>query len=210
MLRALDEYEIGGVTTLLGFHRALLSHPCFIEAATCHGIVESEELAEQAQQLSHRDNKRSAAARTAGSRARVTRRRARRAPLRRARAACPSRRTPSSPARRRERGAGRGLGGGAAATRSSARCRAPVLVGRGRRGRRGRGRPGGLHRRGDEDGERDRAPIATASSPSCRWQPGEPVDAGQVICVVGPASLAPDDRSDRRFCSETSSRRGSR
>ena len=27
MLRALDEYEIGGVTTLLGFHRALLSPP---------------------------------------------------------------------------------------------------------------------------------------------------------------------------------------
>ena len=48
MLRALDEYEIGGVTTLLGFHRALLSHPCFIEGATCHGIIESEELAEQA------------------------------------------------------------------------------------------------------------------------------------------------------------------
>jgi acetyl-CoA/propionyl-CoA carboxylase, biotin carboxylase, biotin carboxyl carrier protein len=48
MLRALDEYEIGGVQTLLGFHRALLSHPCFIDGATCHGIVESEALAEQA------------------------------------------------------------------------------------------------------------------------------------------------------------------
>ena len=42
MLRALDEFEIGGVTTLLGFHRALLSHPCFIEATTCKGLVESE------------------------------------------------------------------------------------------------------------------------------------------------------------------------
>jgi acetyl-CoA/propionyl-CoA carboxylase biotin carboxyl carrier protein len=51
MLRALDEYEIGGVATLLGFHRALLRHPCFVEGATCHGIVESEELAEQAAQL---------------------------------------------------------------------------------------------------------------------------------------------------------------
>ena len=47
MLRALDEYEIGGVTTLLGFHRALLRHPCFVDGATCHGIVESEELAER-------------------------------------------------------------------------------------------------------------------------------------------------------------------
>jgi acetyl-CoA/propionyl-CoA carboxylase biotin carboxyl carrier protein len=54
MLRALDEYEIGGVTTLLGFHRALLSHPCFAEGGTCHGIVESEQLAEQAEQLSGR------------------------------------------------------------------------------------------------------------------------------------------------------------
>jgi acetyl-CoA/propionyl-CoA carboxylase biotin carboxyl carrier protein len=53
MLRALGEFEIGGVTTLLGFHRALLSHPCFVEGGTCHGIVESEELAEEAEQLSH-------------------------------------------------------------------------------------------------------------------------------------------------------------
>jgi acetyl-CoA/propionyl-CoA carboxylase biotin carboxyl carrier protein len=53
MLRALDEFEIGGVTTLLGFHRALLRHPCFVEGATCHGIVESEKLAQEAEQLSH-------------------------------------------------------------------------------------------------------------------------------------------------------------
>jgi len=54
MLRALDEYEIDGVTTLLGFHRALLRHPCFIQAGTCRGVVESEQLAKQAQELSHR------------------------------------------------------------------------------------------------------------------------------------------------------------
>jgi acetyl-CoA/propionyl-CoA/long-chain acyl-CoA carboxylase, biotin carboxylase, biotin carboxyl carrier protein len=60
MLRALAEYRIGGVTTLLGFHRALLRHPCFVDAGTCHGVVESEQLAqlaqgetEQAEQLSH-------------------------------------------------------------------------------------------------------------------------------------------------------------
>jgi acetyl-CoA/propionyl-CoA carboxylase biotin carboxyl carrier protein len=52
MLRALDEFEIGGLTTLLGFHRALLRHPCFIDGATCHGVVESEQLAKQARQLS--------------------------------------------------------------------------------------------------------------------------------------------------------------
>ena len=54
MLRALGEYEIEGVTTLVGFHRALLEHPCFVAAETCRGVVESEELAQRADQLSHR------------------------------------------------------------------------------------------------------------------------------------------------------------
>ncbi len=54
MLRALEEFEIGGITTLVGFHRALLEHPCFVGGTTCHGIVESEELATEAEQLSHR------------------------------------------------------------------------------------------------------------------------------------------------------------
>jgi len=53
MLRALEEFEIGGVTTLVGFHRALLDHPCFATGETCHGIVESELLAQRAEQLSH-------------------------------------------------------------------------------------------------------------------------------------------------------------
>src|SRR5437764_4192378 len=53
MLRALSEFEIGGITTLLGFHRALLEHPCFVAGETCHGVVESEELAREAEQLSH-------------------------------------------------------------------------------------------------------------------------------------------------------------
>ena len=53
MLRALDELVVEGVTTLAGFHKALLRHPCFVEATACHGLVESEELAQKAQQLSH-------------------------------------------------------------------------------------------------------------------------------------------------------------
>ncbi len=53
MLRALGEYAIEGVTTLLGFHRALLEQPCFVAGETCHGIVESKELAERAEQLSY-------------------------------------------------------------------------------------------------------------------------------------------------------------
>ena len=51
MLRALDEFVIEGPVTLLGFHRALLSHPCFVEGSTCFGLVESELMAERARAL---------------------------------------------------------------------------------------------------------------------------------------------------------------
>ncbi len=51
MLRALDEFVIEGTPTLLGFHRALLSRQEFIDGGTCHGLVESSELAELAAQL---------------------------------------------------------------------------------------------------------------------------------------------------------------
>jgi len=53
MLRSLSEFEIGGVTTLVGFHRALLEHECFAAGKTCRGVTESEELAKRAEQLSH-------------------------------------------------------------------------------------------------------------------------------------------------------------
>jgi acetyl-CoA/propionyl-CoA/long-chain acyl-CoA carboxylase, biotin carboxylase, biotin carboxyl carrier protein len=52
MLRALDEFTIEGLPTLLGFHKALLAHPCFVEGATCRGVVESELLSERAVSLS--------------------------------------------------------------------------------------------------------------------------------------------------------------
>ena len=42
MLRALEEFVIEGPATLLGFHRALLDTPCFVEGGTCGGVVESE------------------------------------------------------------------------------------------------------------------------------------------------------------------------
>jgi acetyl-CoA/propionyl-CoA carboxylase biotin carboxyl carrier protein len=51
MLRALDELVVDGVKTLVGFHKALLMHPCFIEGGTCHGLVESEMLAARAAEL---------------------------------------------------------------------------------------------------------------------------------------------------------------
>jgi acetyl-CoA/propionyl-CoA carboxylase biotin carboxyl carrier protein len=51
MLRALDEFVIEGPKTLLGFHKALLEHACFVRGETCHGLVESEELAARAAKL---------------------------------------------------------------------------------------------------------------------------------------------------------------
>ncbi len=71
MLRALGEYRIEGVTSLLGFHQALLEHPCFAQGATCHGIVESEELAERAEEFSHQATTVAGAADGVGTRERV-------------------------------------------------------------------------------------------------------------------------------------------
>jgi acetyl-CoA/propionyl-CoA carboxylase biotin carboxyl carrier protein len=51
MLRALGEFVVEGVPTLVGFHRALLSHQCFVDGGTCHGIVESELIAKRAAEL---------------------------------------------------------------------------------------------------------------------------------------------------------------
>jgi acetyl-CoA/propionyl-CoA carboxylase biotin carboxyl carrier protein len=51
MLRALDEFVIEGPKTLLGFHKALLEHERFVRGETCHGLVESEELAARAAEL---------------------------------------------------------------------------------------------------------------------------------------------------------------
>src|SRR5918994_1605348 len=51
MLRALDEFVIDGVKTLIGFHKALLTHPCFAEGETCHGLIESELMAARAAEL---------------------------------------------------------------------------------------------------------------------------------------------------------------
>jgi acetyl-CoA/propionyl-CoA carboxylase biotin carboxyl carrier protein len=51
MLRALEEFVIDGPPTLLGFHRALLEHPCFVAGETCHRLVESDELAQRADEL---------------------------------------------------------------------------------------------------------------------------------------------------------------
>jgi acetyl-CoA/propionyl-CoA carboxylase, biotin carboxylase, biotin carboxyl carrier protein len=58
MLRSLEEFVIVGPTSLLAFHRALLETPCFVEGGTCHGIVESDELATRAQAIQEATSRR--------------------------------------------------------------------------------------------------------------------------------------------------------
>ena len=54
MLRALAEFRIEGPPTLIGFHRGAAPSPCFIAGETCHGLVESEELAQRAEEMTDR------------------------------------------------------------------------------------------------------------------------------------------------------------
>ena len=48
MLRALDEFEIAGVTTLVDFHRALVGSEEFARAGSCRGIVDDPSTAMEA------------------------------------------------------------------------------------------------------------------------------------------------------------------
>jgi acetyl/propionyl-CoA carboxylase alpha subunit len=54
MLRALDEFEIGGPPDAARLPPRAPLHPCFIAGETCHGVVESEELAAQPTALTRR------------------------------------------------------------------------------------------------------------------------------------------------------------
>ena len=180
MLRALGEFEIGGITTLLGFHRALLEHPCFVEGATCHGVVESEELAERAEQLSHRADTVPAGSDGAASGARLTRR-AGRPPLRGrgARAGAAVRRArPAAPRARRRPAARRRQG-----RRGDARCRARCS--RSRSPRATRSSAGQVicvveAMKMENEIAAHRAGVVTELA----VEPGQAVSSGQVICVV--------------------------
>jgi acetyl-CoA/propionyl-CoA carboxylase biotin carboxyl carrier protein len=68
MLRALDEFVIEGPTTLLGFHRALLETDAFVDGTTCREVVESDELAQRAQELDRLSHLRTSVASTADGR----------------------------------------------------------------------------------------------------------------------------------------------
>ena len=182
MLRALDEFEIGGLPTLLGFHRALLAHPCFVAGETCHGVVESRGAGRAGRGA---DGEAKVAARRPVGRRRAPARdrgRGRRPPLRRDACSSPSRRGPSS------RGAGasarpraRGGAGGDAVVSPMQGTVLKVEVAEGDAVEAGQV---ALRRRGDEDGERDRRATATGTVAELSVAAGDAVTSGQVICLV--------------------------
>ena len=158
MLRALGEYEIEGLTTLIPFHRALMATEQWADAQTCRDLLEDpdwlastagepraepeepEETLEQdyTVEVSGRrfDVKVIGPPPAAGAGNGTA---ARKPPRRQARRA-------AAPA-------------AAAATRSSPPCRAPSCASRSSRARPSR-RARSSRRRGDEDGERDHRPQA--------------------------------------------------
>ena len=176
MLRALDEFVIEGPKTLLGFHKALLEHECFVRGETCHGLVESDELAARAAELD-------GAVAPSGL---VTGRTVERCAPSRSTAAV-SRCASSSPSSRGERSR---AGARNACTRAAReaddaivspmqgtvlRWPSPTAT--------GRDRPGHLHRRGDEDGERS-ARAARRCRCGALGRGRRAGWAGQVICVL--------------------------
>ena len=157
MLRALGEYDIGNLKTLIPFHTALLATEEWGERRDLPQPGRGQGLAEEARVPQGREAGRGrgaqgrarlrrrglrAALRRQGDRRGVRRRRRQR---RRRRAQAPEARRARSVGRRRAR---------------SARIAAPGkhVEGEGEEGRHSRGRPAPLHHRGDEDGERDHGP----------------------------------------------------
>ena len=158
MLRALAEFRIKGPPTLVGFHAALLTEPCFIAGDTCHGLVESKELAQRAQEMtnlfSHRTTTVSQGADGTHTRERVV------SVEVDGRAFDVRLHTTEPPwaalgRRRRERAAAAGTAGSGAVVSPMQGTILKVMVAVGDVVTVG---PGRLRRRGDEDGERARRP----------------------------------------------------
>ena len=161
MLRALKEFEIEGVKTLIPFHKAIMASEQWANGETCRDLIEDKEwlkaLAVDAAPTAGRRRGRR-------PRARLHRRGLRQA-LRRQSShgeaiAAAARRPPTAPARQ-----GRAAARAQERRRRRRRRRHARLAAAGQRlegarraGRRGRGGRARLHHRGDEDGERDHRP----------------------------------------------------
>ena len=161
MLRALGEFEIGGLKTLIPFHRALLATEQWARGETCRDLVEDKDwLKELAFPAAAQEGRRGARGGEGGARlrGRGVRPQVRGEGDRRA-------------VRSQRRRAGRGRAQGAAARaqvgrrrrRRAGRADLPDpghrAQGGGGAGRRGRGGRARVRDRGDEDGERDHGAL---------------------------------------------------
>ena len=165
MLRALGEYEVGGLTTLIPFHQTILATDEWANGETCKNLTEDKKWLKTTEPGADAVDRRARPPRRTRTETREGRadvlRRGRRQALRRQ----GDRRRPSAaaggaaPAAKKPKRE-RKSGGGAAASGDSlmAPASGQHLQGPGREGPGGRrGRPG-LRDRGDEDGERDHRP----------------------------------------------------
>ena len=118
MLRALDEYEIEGVTTLIPFHKAIMATEHWAKGSTCRDLLEDKEWLKSTARRAGRpdetdeDEDENGRARLPGRGRRTPLRR--QGPRRRRAAAAPSRRRgrgrPRSPSAERKSGGGGGGG----------------------------------------------------------------------------------------------------
>ena len=179
MLRALGEFEIGGLKTLIPFHKALLATEQWRNGETCRDLVEDKEWLKQlafpaaapADDDAGRDGR--AQVRGRGVRAQVRREGDRRADAQRGRAG------QAGPAPRAQGGRRRGR------RPRPARLAAPGHRAQGRRraGRAGRGGRADLRDRGDEDGERDHRPSA-GTVEELGVSEGGSIATGDTIAVI--------------------------
>ena len=156
MIRALGEYEIGGLKTLIPFHQALLATEQWANGETCRDLVEDKEWLKQLAFPARREADGGGRAREGLAR---VRRGGLRTPLRRDRdrrgARRQRRRRRPKKAPKRERKSGGGGGAPGELRLADPGHRAEGGRREGRRGRRGRSH---LRDRGHEDGERDHRP----------------------------------------------------
>ncbi len=197
MLRALDEYEIEGLKTLIPFHKALLATEEWKRGSTCKELLEDKKWLKtlafekppapvEAPRRSRRRSSRPTRSRSPAS-ASTCASSARRSPAAASLRATAPRRGPKALEAQRAQVLGR----------RRRRRRAPLAAsgqhveGARQAGRHGRGGPAALHHRGDEDGERDHRAQGRhdrrAADRRGRADPGRRADRDDHLTAAAPA-----------------------
>ena len=189
MLRALGEYEIGGITTLIPFHQAILATKQWANGETCRDLTEDQKwlksLAPETAPAPAGDDEDSADGKAersyqveVGGKLFDVKVIGEAAPAAAAPAgAGPPQATEAGAIRRRRRRGG--SGDDLVAPLQGNVFKVPV-----EEGQEVSDRGPDLRDRGDEDGERDHRPQGRARSPSCRSKEGAAVNAGDLLAKI--------------------------